>query len=258
MRGPTIDKTRLRHLLEEFKNGKISSEEIEDVFSLFPYEDIIHTKVDHHRVLRKGFPEVIYGKDKSPNQVLEIVQALSATTDKILVTKASSETFHTVKAAFAEANYNDAAKTITINNNPNKSLLKGVSILTAGTSDIPVATEAAITAEIMGLDPETHYDVGVAGINRLLATLPKLRKAKVLVVVAGMEGALPSVVGGLVDVPVIAVPTSIGYGSSFHGLSALLSMLNSCAPGISVVNIDNGFGAGYLAAMMMKPFLDIS
>ena len=258
LRSVKIDKIRLRHLLDEFKAGKITSEEIEDVFSLFPYEDIVHTKVDHHRSLRKGFPEVIYGKGKSPNQILEIIKALTATTDKILVTKASYEAFKKTESYFNEANFDEMAKTITINKNPNKVLLKGVSILTAGTSDMPVAKEALITAQIMGLDPETYYDVGVAGIHRLLTTLPKFRKASVIIAVAGMEGALASVVGGLVDVPVIGVPTSTGYGSSFNGLSALLAMLNSCAPGISVVNIDNGFGAGYLAAMMMKPLLEIT
>ncbi len=254
MRGVKIDKIQLRHLLDEFKDGKITSEAIEDVLSLFPYEDIVHTKVDHHRALRKGFPEVIYGKGKSANQILEIIKALTATTDKILVTKASCEVFKKIEPYFNEANFDEMAKTITIDKNPSKAPLKGVSILTAGTSDMPVAKEALITAQIMGLDPETHFDVGVAGIHRLLTTLPKIKKASVIIVVAGMEGALASVVGGLVDVPVIAVPTSTGYGSSYDGLSALLSMLNSCAPGISVVNIDNGFGAGYLAAMMMKAF----
>ena len=258
MRGIKIDKIRLRHLLDEFKAGKITSEEFEDILALFPYEDIMHTKVDHHRSLRKGFPEVIYGKGKSPNQILEIIKALTATTNKILVTKTSYEVFKKIEAYFNEANFDEMAKTITINKNPNKALLKGVSILTAGTSDMPVAKEALITSQIMGLDPETYYDVGVAGIHRLLTALPRFRKARVIIVVAGMEGALASVVGGLVDVPVIAVPTSTGYGSSFHGLSALLSMLNSCAPGISVVNIDNGFGAGYLAAMLMKPILEIT
>ena len=241
-------------MLNEFKDGKITSKAVEDVLSLYPYEDIIHTKVDHHRSLRKGFPEVIYGKGKSENQILDIIKTLSTTANKILVTKASYGAFTKVKAIFPETNYDEIAKTITINKNPEEKLVKGTCVLTAGTSDMPVAKEAIITARMMGLDPDSHFDIGVAGIHRLLATLPKIRKAKVIIVVAGMEGALASVVGGLVDVPVIAVPTSTGYGSSYHGLSALLSMLNSCAPGMSVVNIDNGFGAGYLAAMMMKPY----
>ena len=252
--GAKIDKKELSHLLNEFKAGKITSEAVEDILSLFPYEDIVHTKVDHHRSLRKGFPEVFFGKGKSPNQILDIIKALSATTNTILVTKASYEVFKKIEPYFKEANFDEMAKTITINKDPINTPLKGLAIVTAGTSDMPVAKEALITAQIMGLDPETHFDVGVAGIHRLLSTLPKIRTAKVIIVVAGMEGALASVVGGLVDVPVIAVPTSTGYGSSFDGLAALLSMLNSCAPGMSVVNIDNGFGAGYLAAMIMKAF----
>lgn len=207
-------------------------------------------KVDHHRALRKGFPEVIFGQGKTPEQIAAIAKEILTRSDKLLATRASPEVFAVVKAALPDAVYHPQANVITLDRAPTRRGRRGVIVLSAGTSDIPVAEEAVITCELMGNEVEKAYDVGVAGVHRLLDRVPQLQQARVLVVVAGMEGALPSVVAGLVRVPVIGVPTSVGYGASFGGITALLAMLNSCAPGTSVVNIDNGFGAGYLAALI--------
>ena len=215
-----------------------------------PYQDLGFAKVDHHRSLRKGFPEVILGQGKSPAQIAAIAEAMLQRSDVLLVTRTSPEAFAAVSAVAVDATYNEMARAIVVDRRHPPAALPGVLIACAGTADLPVASEAGLTAELLGSQVERVFDVGVAGVHRLLDQLPALRRARVIVAVAGMEGALPSVIGGLVQVPVIAVPTSIGYGASFGGLAALLAMLNSCAPGVGVVNIDNGFGAGYLAALI--------
>ncbi|MDY6917329.1 MAG: nickel pincer cofactor biosynthesis protein LarB [Chloroflexota bacterium] len=217
-----------------------------------PYVDTGFAKVDIHRELRCGFPEVVYGQGKTPEQVTTIVQQLASASDRVLVTKAEESQFEAVRRPVPDASYQPVARMIVIDRAEDRTRRPGVMVVCGGTSDIPIAEEAATTAEVMGNGVERAYDVGVAGVHRLLDHLPRLRQAKVVVVVAGMEGALPSVVGGLVAVPVIAVPTSVGYGASFGGLTALLAMLNSCAAAVSVVNIDNGFGAGYIAALINR------
>ena len=218
---------------------------------LLPYEDIGFAKIDHHRALRDSLPEVVLALGKTPQQTAEIAQRLAERAGRVLVTRATPEHFEALRSLLPDAAYHETARAITLDRRP-EAKQPGVSVLCAGTADLPVAEEAAVTADLMGSDVTRLYDVGVAGLHRLLDHLPALRDARALVVVAGMEGALPSVVAGLVAVPVIAVPTSIGYGASFGGIAPLLSMLNSCAAGVSVVNIDNGFGAGYLAAVINR------
>jgi len=230
----------------------VSVEDALSQLAVLPYEDIGFAKIDHHRALRRGFPEVVFGAGKTADQVAAIVERLASGADRVLVTKADERCFDAVRQLVPDAEYHPIARAITMNRAKETPSRPGIMVLCGGTSDIPIAEEAAITAELMGNAVERSYDVGVSGVHRLLDRLPRLREARVLVVVAGMEGALPSVVGGLVSVPVIAVPTSIGYGASFGGLAALLTMLNSCAAGVSVVNIDNGFGAGYLAALINR------
>jgi NCAIR mutase (PurE)-related protein len=219
-----------------------------------PYEDLGFAKVDHHRALRDWMPEVILGEGKTPDQIVAIAERLLERGDRLLVTRLAPEAASALRAAVPNAVHHEAARCVTVERAavPKRD---GIAVLCAGTADLPVAEEAAITAEIMGNAVRRVYDVGVAGIHRLLDQLPAILEARALVVVAGMEGALPSVVGGLVNAPVIAVPTSIGYGASFHGLAALLGMLNSCAAGVAVVNIDNGFGAGYMAATINRTAL---
>lgn len=236
--------------LEKLKSGKISIEQAVRELSVLPYEDLSFARVDHHRQVRTGFPEVILGLGKTAEQIGTIAQHLAAHADKVLVTHASPEAFNTVKEKIQDAFYNPISRTIIVDRRPLKSLRSGIAVITGGTADIPVAEEAVVTAELMGNKVEKIFDVGVAGVHRVLDKLPQLRHSRVLIVVAGMEGALPGVIGGLVSAPIIAVPTSIGYGASFNGLAALLTMLNSCAPGVAVVNIDNGFGAGYLAGLI--------
>jgi len=228
---------------------------IDDALSqlaVLPYEDIGFAKIDHHRALRRGFPEVVFGAGKTAQQVAAIVERLASAADRVLVTKVDEPCFNVVRQLVPDAEYHPIARAITINRAKKAPSRPGIMVISGGTSDIPIAEEAAVTAEIMGNAVERSYDIGVAGVHRLLDHLPRLREARVLVAVAGMEGALPSVVGGLVAVPVIAVPTSVGYGASFGGLAALLTMLNSCTAGVAVVNIDNGFGAGYLAALINR------
>ena len=215
-----------------------------------PFQDLGFAKVDHHRALRKGFPEVVFGQGKSPEQVSELSKALLGSSDRLLVTRTSQEAFDLLKEHAPDAVYDETARTIVVDRRDDVQQVDGVVVATGGTSDLPVAEEAAITAELMGCRVERAFDIGVAGLHRLLSSLDVVQNARVIVAVAGMEGALPSVVGGLVSAPVIAVPTSVGYGANFEGLAALLAMLNSCAPGVAVVNIDNGFGAGYLAAQI--------
>lgn len=241
-----------RELLENVKNGSLTIDKaLEDLKDL-PFKDLGYAKVDNHRELRVGYPEVIYCEGKTPEQIRGIVEIMLARESDILGTRASEEAYKLVKEICPKAEYSKMARTITIKNKVPETTNTYISIVTAGTSDIPVAEEAAVTAEIFGNKVERIYDVGVAGIHRLFDKIDLIRGARIIIVAAGMEGALASVIGGLVDKPVIAVPTSVGYGANFGGLSALLCMLNSCASGISVVNIDNGFGAGYLASMINK------
>lgn len=217
-----------------------------------PYRDLGFAKLDQHRSIRKGFPEVIFGQGKLPSQVASLGIALLENTDRLIVTRASPEMFSAVSSIIPDANYDTVAKTIIVDRRSEIELIHGIVVASAGTADGPVAQEAIVTCEIMDCEATPLLDVGVAGIHRLLANVDVIQKATVIVVVAGMEGALPSVVGGLVKAPVIAVPTSIGYGASFEGITPLLAMMNSCSPGVSVVNIDNGFGAGYLASMIVR------
>ena len=214
-----------------------------------PYQDLGFAKIDHHRAIRKGFPEVVFGEGKTPEQVASIGEAVLGRSDRLLVTRAAPEAFAALAERAPDAQYDETARTIVVDRRSGAKR-PGVLVVCAGTSDLPVAAEAAVTADVMGCEVARLFDVGVAGMHRLLDHLPALQAARVIVCVAGMEGALPSIVGGLVAAPVIAVPTSVGYGASFGGVAALLAMLNSCAPGVAVVNIDNGFGAGYLAAVI--------
>ncbi|MEX1255606.1 MAG: nickel pincer cofactor biosynthesis protein LarB [Dehalococcoidia bacterium] len=246
-----MDERRLRELLEGVAAGTTSIDVAVEGLRLLPYEDLGFAKLDHHRALRDALPEVVLAQGKTPAQVAEIVRRLADRADHVLVTRADRACFDAVQAAVPDAAYHETARAITVERSP-QTMQDGVAVLCAGTADLPVAEEAAVTAEIMGNAVQRVYDVGVAGIHRLLDHLSVLAEARALVVVAGMEGALPSVVAGLVAVPVIAVPTSVGYGASFGGIAPLLAMLNSCAAGVSVVNIDNGFGAGYLAAVINR------
>jgi hypothetical protein len=247
----SIDEARLRELLTALQAGTLSIDQTLERLRRFPYEDLGFAVVDHHRALRKGFPEVILGQGKSDEQVVAIAERLLSQGDRMLVTRVDASSYATLKERIPDAIYHPTARAITVNRR-REPLLAGVAVVCAGTSDLAVAEEAAVTAELVGSRAERIYDVGVAGLHRLLDHLAVLQESKVVVAVAGMEGALPSVVGGLVAGPVIAVPTSMGYGASFKGLAPLLAMLNSCAPGVAVVNIDNGFGAGYLAAMINR------
>ncbi|MDI6765581.1 MAG: nickel pincer cofactor biosynthesis protein LarB [Bacteroidota bacterium] len=248
-----MTKEELKQLLQQYKKGRFSEQQIVEKISSLRFESLGFATIDHHRQLRQGFPEVILCQGKTPEQVAEIASRIHKRSQPLLATRATLEHFKAVKKEIRQSNYHEFARTITANE-PKKPLPNRGTILviTAGTSDIPVAEEAFITSQMLGNPVERLYDVGVAGIHRLLSQSDKLVEANVIIVVAGMEGALPSVVGGLVDVPVIAVPTSIGYGASFQGVAALLGMLNSCASGVTVVNIDNGFGAGFAASLMNK------
>lgn len=245
-----MDKSEIRKLLENLEAGKIKVDETLEKLKGFPYDDLGFVKIDSHRSLRKGFPEVIFCPSKSIEQIKEIVNRMQTSNRVILAMRATEEIYQGLKEVSDKVEFYQRARAVVIGEKPNAHSAQTILIVTGGTADIPVAEEASVTAEVMGNKVERLYDVGVAGLHRLLDNKEKLFAANVLVVVAGMEGALPSVVGGLVDKPVIAVPTSVGYGANFQGLSALLAMLNSCAPGIAVMNIDNGFGAGYLASMI--------
>lgn len=242
----------IKKLLLGVKNGSLGIDEAADQLKDLSFKDLGYAKIDNSRELRVGYPEVIYCSGKTISQVKGIVQFMLTKGDNIIGTRASKEQYEAVKKICPKAKYHEDSKIITIKNKNVKSSDTYIAVVTAGTSDIPVSEEAALTAEMFGEKVERIYDVGVAGIHRLFNKLDLIRKAKVVIVIAGMEGALASVVGGLVDKPVIAVPTSVGYGANFKGLSALLTMLNSCASGVSVVNIDNGFGAGYLASMINR------
>lgn len=246
-----MDREALRRILERVQSGQVAVDEALVKLKDFPYENLQFARLDHHRALRSGWPEVIYCPGKQPEQIVEIVGRLAVQGVNVLATRATPEQFWAVKALQPAAEYHELARVIILRQQPVAALGR-VLVVSAGTADLPVAEEAAVVAEFMGCAVGRLYDVGVAGLHRLLDAREQLDQARVLIVVAGMEGALASVVGGLVDKPVIAVPTSVGYGASFGGLAALLAMLNSCAAGVGVVNIDNGFGAAALAAAIMR------
>lgn len=242
----------LRDLLTAVSAGRLGLDEAVARLRAMPFEDLGFAKVDHHRAIRCGFPEVIFCGGKTPEQAADIFSRCVSGGGNVLATRATAEQVAAVLARHPSAVHHEAARAVTFRARPAELSSGTVAVVCAGTSDIPVAEEARVTAEIMDQRTAAFYDVGVAGLHRLLAHASELQQANVIIVVAGMEGALPSVVGGLVDCPVIAVPTSIGYGASFGGLAALLAMLNSCAAGVTVTNIDNGFGAGYTAAMINR------
>ena len=248
-----MDSEGVIKLLTEVRRGKVTVSQALARLRHLPFEDLGFAKVDHHRALRQGFPEVIMGQGKEPKEIAAIVRALRRRKANVLVTRLSAEKMALVKKLVSGLKYHAVAHAVTWVGKPIKITGKGtVLVVCAGTSDIPVAEEAALTAAMMGNRVEKLFDVGVAGIHRLLGNRQRLYAASVVIVIAGMEGALPSVVAGLIDKPVIAVPTSVGYGASFNGLAALLAMLNSCASGVTVVNIDNGFGAGFAASLINR------
>jgi NCAIR mutase (PurE)-related protein len=242
----------IEKLLKDVKNGKATVDEALEILKDFPYTDLGFAKLDHHRELRTGYPEIVYCAGKSVDQVKEIFRVMTAKENNIIGTRASEEMYKAVKKISPDAVFYPVARIISVSKKKQEAPKTSIAIITAGTSDIPVAEEAAVTAELLGNNILRIYDAGVAGIHRLVDKLPAIRSCRVIIVIAGMEGALASVVGGLVDKPVIAVPTSVGYGANFGGISALLAMLTSCSTGVTVVNIDNGFGAGFSASMINK------
>ena len=242
----------IKTLFEQVRKGKLSPDEAMQQLKHLPFEDLGFANVDHHRSLRMGMTEVIFGPGKTPANLAAIFVRLAKHGNNVLATRATPQQFKAVKSKLRKAEYHELARAITLSQDDTLHGKGRIVVVSAGTSDIPVAEEALVTAQVMGNEVQHVYDVGVAGIHRLLAQREILTGARVVIVCAGMEGALPSVVGGLVGVPVIAVPTSVGYGASFNGLSALLGMLNSCASNVSVVNIDNGFGAGYVASIINR------
>jgi NCAIR mutase (PurE)-related protein len=247
-----MDQEQLRTLLEEVRAGATPVDSALERMRHLPFEDLGYAKLDHHRALRHGITEVIFGKGKTPDQVAGIAERLLQQSRNLLVTRASRESAEAVKAICPEAEYFPLSSAVRVWRDRTIHGKGKMAIVCAGTSDIPVAEEAQVTAEVMGNEIDVIHDIGVAGIHRLMSNRGRLMEARVVVVCAGMEGALPSAVGGLVSVPVIAVPTSVGYGASFNGLAALLGMLNSCASNVTVVNIDNGFGAGYVASLINR------
>lgn len=251
-----MDLREIEKLLRAYKSGEVEESEAAQLIKNLNYEDISYARVDHARAERQGFPEVVFGAGKTRAQVVGIVERLVAKSPNVLVTRTDEGTFGEVRNVVTDAEWHASARLIRIRRDKTERGTGSIAVVTAGTSDIPVAEEAALTAEAMGNRTERIWDAGVAGIHRILAERELLRAARVVIVAAGMEGALPSVVGGLVSVPVIAVPTSIGYGASFGGAAALLGMLNSCASNVSVVNIDNGFGAGFVASLINRKWED--
>ena len=247
-----MDSVQLRSLLEQVRDGAVEIDSALDRLRHLPFEDLGFAKVDHHRALRHGMPEVIFGLGKTPGQIVEIARRLLDREPNILITRAGESAAAPLKALYPEAEYFPLSGAIRVWRNHAIQGKGTLAVVCAGTSDIPVAEEAQVTAEVMGNDVDVIHDIGVAGIHRLMHNRERLTRARVVIVCAGMEGALPSAVGGLVSCPVIAVPTSVGYGASFHGLAALLGMLNSCASNVTVVNIDNGFGAGYVASLINR------
>jgi pyridinium-3,5-biscarboxylic acid mononucleotide synthase len=247
-----LDAESIRGLFQQVRRGRLSPDDAVEQLRHLPFEDLGFAKVDHHRALRVGMPEVVFGQRKTPLQLVQIFSRLVRHSRNVLATRATQEQFAAVRKEVRNAKYRELARAIVLQRDHKKYGKGTIAVVSAGTSDIPVAEEAVVTAEVMGNDVEHLYDVGVAGIHRLLANRHILARARVVIVCAGMEGALPSVVGGLIGVPVIAVPTSVGYGAAFKGVAALLGMMNSCASNVSVVNIDNGFGAGYVASMINR------
>jgi hypothetical protein len=248
-----LDQETLRRLLASLSRGEITVDEALERLKDLPFEDIGLACIDHHRSLRKGLSEVIFGEGKEVYEILAIMERMAEQGENIMVTRLSPEKATEIQAKYKDSSYYERARVLTLTKHPIKIQGRGtILVISAGTSDIPVAEEAAITARFMGNEVETIYDLGVAGIHRVLSHRERLTKAAVIIVVAGMEGALPSVIGGLVDKPVIGVPTSVGYGASFQGIAAVLGMLNACAAGVTVVNIDNGFGAGYAASIINR------
>jgi NCAIR mutase (PurE)-related protein len=242
-----VDRDQIEQLLRAIAAGTVTPEEGVQRLRFLPYEDIGFARIDHHRALRQGIPEVIYGEGKTVEQVRHIAERILERQSDLLATRVSSAAAQALLSLDPKAEYNELARTVSVRQTDRPATTGVILVVSAGTSDLPVAEEAVVTARALGSTVQTVYDVGVAGLHRLLDTQAQLMAARVIVVVAGMEGALASVVGGLVDKPVIAVPTSVGYGANFHGLAPLLAMLNSCAAGVAVVNIDNGFGAGHMA-----------
>lgn len=247
-----MDKNELIEKLKKYKEGKITLEEVLSYLKDFPYIEMDFAKIDTHRSLRTGYPEVIFCEGKTPSQIVKIFNQLLNSSTTVMGTRVSQEMYRKIKSHIPHLKYYKEARIIVIGREKKSGGIGNIAVITGGTSDIPVAEEAAVTAEIFGSRVNRFYDVGVAGIHRLFDSLNVIRQANVIIAVAGMEGALPGVISGLVNVPVIAVPTSIGYGANLGGIAPLLTMLNSCAPGVSVVNIDNGFGAGYIADMINK------
>ena len=245
-----MNSSDLQGKLTQLRRGNCSVEEVLEFLKDYPYQNLDFARVDHHRPLRTGFPEVVFGQGKTPEQIAAIVKSLVGRGNPVLVTRTDRVAYQALVELVPQAEFREPANAIVVSDDAPRETVEGVLVVTAGTADLPVAEEAALTSSLMGCPPGRINDVGVAGLHRLLGSLEELRVARVIVVVAGMEAALASVVAGLVSAPVIAVPTSVGYGASFEGLSALLGMLNSCAPGVATVNIDNGFGAGYLAAQI--------
>jgi NCAIR mutase (PurE)-related protein len=247
MTGKEVEK-----LLKEVKEGTKSVEEALEVLKTFPYTDLGFARIDHHREIRTGYPEIVYCAGKTIEQVRQIFRTMIEKENNVIGTRADQEMFEAVSSIAPKAVFFKEARIISVQKKRPESTETSIAVITAGTSDIPVAEEAAVTAELLGNKVLRIYDAGVAGIHRLVDKLPEIRKCRVIIVIAGMEGALASVVGGLVDIPVIAVPTSVGYGANFGGISALLAMLTSCSSGVTVVNIDNGFGAGFSASMINR------
>jgi NCAIR mutase (PurE)-related protein len=245
-----MTRKEIEHLLKDVKNGKKSVSEALEVLQNFPYTDLGYARLDHHREMRTGYPEIIYCAGKTVEQIIGIFKVMSARENNVIGTRADEKMFESIKKIIPDAVYFPVARIISIKRKEISSPESKIAVITAGTSDMPVAEEAAVTAELLGNKVLRIYDAGVAGIHRLVDKLPEIRNCRVIIVIAGMEGALASVVGGLVDKPVIAVPTSVGYGANFGGISALLAMLTSCSSGVTVVNIDNGFGAGFSASMI--------
>jgi NCAIR mutase (PurE)-related protein len=243
-----LNEQNIRELLGRVASGEQDIDEALACLRTLPFEDLGFAKLDHHRQIRRGFPETIYCAGKTPEQVARIAARLAACGPRLLGTRATAEQFQAARRRLPDLEFDQTARAIWLDREPSRPRKSGVVLLAAGTTDLPVAEEAALTLDLMGHAAKRIYDVGVAGLHRLLSHLTEIREASVVIVCAGMDGALPSVVAGLIAAPVIAVPTSVGYGASFHGLAALLTMLNACAPGIGVVNIDNGYGAAHLAA----------
>ena len=247
-----MNQEHIRQLLEKVASGNLEPDKALEQLRDLPFENLGFAHIDHHRALRTGFPEVIFGQGKTREQILSIAERITEHGSQMLATRLAEDAVQALVERFPQAEHDVLARTVLVRAPQTPPRTGLVAVISAGTSDLPVAREAVVTAQAMGAHVEEIYDVGVAGLHRLLAYREQLQKARVIVVVAGMEGALASVVGGLVDIPVVAVPTSVGYGASFQGVAALLAMLNSCASGVVVVNIDNGFGAGYAAALINR------